>query len=827
MNYNSLPKVPSIGSYTNNSSQKKSNSIQKNQIDSTKMNSSNTKNNNMINNNSMNNNKKRKELINQYSNSIKNKIKNTLSQTKISTAKSDITSSLKQASTNSYLYNMNYDYRNMNNINNINKNNVKLKSTNNKELINKLKNKSSALKFSITSKNYYINIKNNKNLNVNSFQLEEEPNDKNNKNIGQQDIAKGINILSKFDTFVHDIKNQQKDKNKFNKTSYNYYFDKSNNLKNTKSFDINYHKIEEANKNRAKKHIIIDTGKNKSMNKIEVDNNQENDKNKININNNIKNKNEKIDVKMNKDNIKDNNDISDIKIRDKDEKQIKINKKEKIKENNSIKKEEKQQKDKKNIDDNNILNNNLNKNENKIDKNISIQKKEEKDNKDIIEHKNIIKEEKIIEQLKEKEKENNNIIKKEKEIKESSKNEKVEKRKEKKTCEEEKEIEKENEKEKDKKSDEKPKDIEKGKTEEENKAKKDGKKAKEEEIYNSPIKKSKSKKKKKNCKNQPDIAPIIIQCKPLSPNHNNTLSKREDPEDLIPEYFSTSSINNIQIPKDYLNVIYYNLLTEEKENRKYFRAEYNYMNNQEEINEQMRSILIDWIIDVHGKFGFCDETLFMTISIIDRYSSIKKITRNEYQCLGITALMIACKHEEINVPKVEDFIYITDNAYNKSEVFNMEIDILDKLQYNLLYPSPIKFYEYLSLHFHFDKKMHYLGKYLMETFLLDLVSIKFKHSIISCACTYIVMKFFKMQNYKESYLKKWYMIEGKEGYEVENGCGVKDCATEMCNFVDNINNTNYLSCQKKYAVDEYYNISKLIVNYPENNNNTNNKTEGN
>ena len=79
MNYNSLPKVPSIGSYTNNSSQKKSNSIKRNQIDSNKMNSSNTKNNIMINNNSMNNDKKRKELINQYSNSIKNKIKNTAS----------------------------------------------------------------------------------------------------------------------------------------------------------------------------------------------------------------------------------------------------------------------------------------------------------------------------------------------------------------------------------------------------------------------------------------------------------------------------------------------------------------------------------------------------------------------------------------------------------------------------------------------------------------------------------------------------------------------------------------------------------------------------
>jgi cyclin B len=350
-----------------------------------------------------------------------------------------------------------------------------------------------------------------------------------------------------------------------------------------------------------------------------------------------------------------------------------------------------------------------------------------------------------------------------------------------------------------------------------NKKEENNEKDKKEIKYSSPVKKNKSKKKKKYSQECTSNTPIIIQFKPLSPKHGEIPIK--DPDDLVPIYFNTSTINNIQIPKDYLNVIYYNLLNEEKINLKNFKAEYNYMNNQKEITEQMRSILIDWIIDVHGKFGFCDETLYMTVSIIDRYSSIKKITRNEYQCLGITALMISCKHEEINVPKVEDFIYITDNAYTKQEVFNMEIDILDKLKYNLLYPSPIKFYEYLSLHFGFDKKKHFLGKYLMETFLLDLICIKFKPSIISCACIYIVMKFFKMKNYKESYLKKWYMIEGKEGFELENGCGVKDCAQEMCNFVDNIGSTKYLSCQKKYSADDYCNISKLIVNYPENNNN--------
>ena len=111
------------------------------------------------------------------------------------------------------------------------------------------------------------------------------------------------------------------------------------------------------------------------------------------------------------------------------------------------------------------------------------------------------------------------------------------------------------------------------------------------------------------------------------------------------EYFDISKIKfNVQIPKEYMNKIYNNLLKEEDKGI-VPALKYNYMKEQKEINEQMRSILIDWIIDVHFKFGFTDETLFMTVLIIDRYLSANQITRAKLQLLGITALLIACKHE--------------------------------------------------------------------------------------------------------------------------------------------------------------------------------------
>ena len=789
----------------------------------------------MVNTSSVTNDKKKKGIVDYYSSSFKNKIKTSLTQKKVSSTNSDINSNLNQINSNSILWN-NY---NKNYIKN-NNNNVEKKSTN-QDLINRLKNKSSSIKFSITSKNYYINMKN-KTKNVNSFKLEEEPNNMDiNKNIINQDFTKGINILNKFDTFAHDSKYQPKDKNKFNKTVYNYYFDKSKNLKNTKSFEINANaNLNDKNK-KEKATIIIDTeknierkiNKNRSKNeeiicidKVEVNTNidKENDKNQINTINNNKNegnenKKEEIIIKENKEekeginNLKEKEEIKNVNnYKEIDSKKLNENLNEIENQNMNheiVKREKEKEKTNKNEKEKPEKMKNIeivSKDKEQINNKKEEIKKDKKEENEKIDKK--IKENKEKEKVDNKKNKENEEIKKVDKIKENKEKEKIEMNKEN------KEIEKVDKK---KENKEKEKIDDNKENKDNNKIEENNEKDKKEIKYNSPVKKNKSKKKKKYSQEGTSNTPIIIQFKPLSPKHGEIPIK--DPDDLVPIYFNTSTINNVQIPKDYLNVIYYNLLNEEKENRKNFKSEYNYMNNQKEITEQMRSILIDWIIDVHGKFGFCDETLYMTVSIIDRYSSIKKITRNEYQCLGITALMISCKHEEINVPKVEDFIYITDNAYTKQEVFNMEIDILDKLKYNLLYPSPIKFYEYLSLHFGFDKKKHFLGKYLMETFLLDLICIKFKPSIISCACIYIVMKFFKMKNYKESYLKKWYMIEGKEGFELENGCGIKDCAQEMCNFVDNIGSTKYLSCQKKYSADDYCNISKLIVNYPENNNN--------
>ncbi|KAJ9186347.1 hypothetical protein P3X46_001927 [Hevea brasiliensis] len=97
----------------------------------------------------------------------------------------------------------------------------------------------------------------------------------------------------------------------------------------------------------------------------------------------------------------------------------------------------------------------------------------------------------------------------------------------------------------------------------------------------------------------------------------------------------------------------------------------NYMAQQFDINERMRGIVIDWLIEVHYKFELMDETLYLTVNLIDRFLAIHPVVKKKLQPVGVTVMLLACKYEEVSVPVVEDLILISDNAYSRKEVLDM------------------------------------------------------------------------------------------------------------------------------------------------------------
>ena len=85
-----------------------------------------------------------------------------------------------------------------------------------------------------------------------------------------------------------------------------------------------------------------------------------------------------------------------------------------------------------------------------------------------------------------------------------------------------------------------------------------------------------------------------------------------------------------------------------------------YMARQKDINEKMRGVLVDWLIEVHLKFKLLPETLYLTINLIDRFLAKEQISRQRLQLVGVTAMLIASKYEEIYPPEIKDFVFVTD-----------------------------------------------------------------------------------------------------------------------------------------------------------------------
>ncbi|KAB2097644.1 hypothetical protein ES319_A01G184700v1 [Gossypium barbadense] len=113
----------------------------------------------------------------------------------------------------------------------------------------------------------------------------------------------------------------------------------------------------------------------------------------------------------------------------------------------------------------------------------------------------------------------------------------------------------------------------------------------------------------------------------------------------------------------------------------------NYMDRQFDINEKMRAILIDWLIEVHYKFDLMEETLFLTINLIDRFLERCTVIRKKLQLVGMTAMLLACKYEEVSVPIVEDFVLISDKAYTRKDV----LDMLEFLSFFLIELSMVEY----------------------------------------------------------------------------------------------------------------------------------------
>ncbi|KAF9945579.1 G2/mitotic-specific cyclin, partial [Mortierella alpina] len=151
----------------------------------------------------------------------------------------------------------------------------------------------------------------------------------------------------------------------------------------------------------------------------------------------------------------------------------------------------------------------------------------------------------------------------------------------------------------------------------------------------------------------------------------------------------------------------------------------NYMKMQKDLAWKMRGVLVDWLAEVHNKFKLLPETLFLSVNLIDRFLSCRTVNLVKLQLVGVTALFIASKYEEVMAPSVQNFIYMSDGGFTDQEILEAERYMLTALNFKLCYPSPMNFLRRISKADNYDIHSRTVAKYLMEIPLLD-------HNFLEC-----------------------------------------------------------------------------------------------
>merc|ERR1719336_2061258 len=144
-----------------------------------------------------------------------------------------------------------------------------------------------------------------------------------------------------------------------------------------------------------------------------------------------------------------------------------------------------------------------------------------------------------------------------------------------------------------------------------------------------------------------------------------------------------------------------------------------YIPQQHEITETMRSILVDWLVEVQESFELNHETLYTAVKITDLYLSKKQVRKESLQLVGATACLIACKVDERIPPMVDDFLYVCDDAYNREELMMMERKMLKVVGFDLGYSLSYRYVRRYGRVCGISMPVLTLARYILEMSLME------------------------------------------------------------------------------------------------------------
>merc|ERR1711988_2026815 len=148
--------------------------------------------------------------------------------------------------------------------------------------------------------------------------------------------------------------------------------------------------------------------------------------------------------------------------------------------------------------------------------------------------------------------------------------------------------------------------------------------------------------------------------------------------------------------------------------------------------------------------------------------------------VGITAMLISSKMEEIYPPEVKDFVYISDKAYTQEEIIQMEQTMLNTLKFQVAFPTVFMFTQQIKVATMCDEKTSRVASFLMDMTLQDYSMLRFRPSLLAAACVNLAERIERGYGWDESvwdcHQERWV------GYTEEELRDCMECVNDILEF---------------------------------------------
>lgn len=223
-----------------------------------------------------------------------------------------------------------------------------------------------------------------------------------------------------------------------------------------------------------------------------------------------------------------------------------------------------------------------------------------------------------------------------------------------------------------------------------------------------------------------------------------------------------------------------------------------FLEHQTEINDKARSKIINWMVGCQLRFRFSNESLFLAVSLLDRFLEKQQTDIKSLSLAAVAALLIAGKYEEVRPLPLETLLTSAGEKHSSAKARGMELRVLASLDFQVAAPTVLQF---LQRACQSEKSVFALALYVCENQLVYSEMARYPPSLVALSGFYIAKKTACRYSRIEDLPLKEFRHSKEEVRVCAKAIVINMLPRECCELIN---------IRKKYSA--YENVTNVIFN---------------